>query len=424
MYEGLPIATNKLPLVDRKSIPHHLLGCVKLDEEPWKVGRYVRTATKLVEDIVTRGKLPIVVGGTHYYTQSLLFENSIIDKDVPDYQTAEAQEDKWPILAASTKEMHDHLRIVDPEMASRWHPNDRRKIRHSLEVYLTSGRRPSDLYRQQRMGTPMDSEYQASSHELCDTKQVLVDAITPPLRFDPLILWTFADPDRLSVILDKRVDAMVEDGLIEEVASMEKSLQKQEQSGVCLDQSSGIWVAIGFKELVPYVTASAAGHISTERLEKMKKEGIELTKNATRQYAKQQLKWIRGKLLRALEESNALNRLILLDGTDLSKWHHNVEAIAHDAVSAFLNGRPMPSSARLSNTVSDILVPNADANIKARHCETCNITMMTQREWNDHPQTKKHRRATKTPIDWQALYPKSHSQGIGSQSGPRLLENW
>ncbi|KAL8694522.1 MAG: hypothetical protein Q9218_000852 [Villophora microphyllina] len=410
MYEGLPIATNKIPVLERKSIAHHLLGCIKTNEEPWQVGKYVHAATRIIEDIVARGKLPILVGGTHYYTQSLLFKGTILHQNEPEWKTTEAQEIRWPILAASTPQMLEYLRHVDPEMASKWHPNDRRKIRHSLEVYLTSGREPSAIYRDQRKVNSREDSCELLHDQPYELGPDKANNRTPSLQLDPIILWTYADLEKLSARLDQRVERMVQEGLIDEVLSMQQDLRRLERNGLGSNQSSGIWTAIGYKELAPYVTASLAGNISGEHLEKLKQKGVELTKIATRQYARRQHRWIRGKLLRELQAQNALDKIVLLDSTELSQWNQRVEETAINAVSAFLKGDPLPASAASPKIASELLVPKADANIKARHCDICNVTIMTQQAWDTHSRSKRHRKATRTPIDWQALYPKSHGR--------------
>ncbi|KAL8817605.1 MAG: hypothetical protein Q9223_003597 [Gallowayella weberi] len=422
MYEGLPIATNKLPLAERRSIPHHLLGCVQLDAETWKVGKYVRHANAIVRDIVARGKLPIVVGGSHYYTQSLLFQTNLVDKGSKEHLSVEAQEAKWPILAASTGHMLDRLHVVDPEIASRLHPNDRRKIRHSLEVYLTTGKKPSDLYQEQRnMPSPSVSS-QERIFENGDEGLLAAPEPTSELRFDPLLLWVHVDRKELLARLDQRVDTMVHAGLIEEVEAMQQYLQKQQQNGVSIDQSSGIWTAIGFKELLQYVLTGSDRALDANGSAVMKKQGIELTKIATRQYARQQQKWIRNKLLRALKENHMLSHLVVLDGTEISQWKHNVEAIAADAVTAFLAGGPLPNASALSKAMTEIVLPRAEPHIKARCCEICKVTLMTQQQWDAHPKSKKHRKATKIPVDWQAINAKSQATN-GTSHTARIPDN-
>lgn len=419
MYEGLPIATNKLPFSERKSVPHHLLGCVKWNEDPWTVGKFVAAASGIIPDIAARGKLPIIVGGTNYYIQSLLFARSLVNSDV-EQQTAQAQEKDWPVLASSTSDMLQELRKIDPAQALRWHPNDRRKIRHSLEVYLTSGRKPSDLYREQRAAIAASSASRVSEGEHCASIEGSNKDAPSLLRFDPLILWIYADLDKLSSRLNQRVDKMIQAGLVEEVESMHCVLQEQEQGGIHVDQTTGIWSAIGFKELLSYVSAPQNGELGVDELERMKIQGEEQTRIATRQYARRQQRWIRGKLLRALEEHNALDRMVPLDGSELSLWHEKVEAPANAVVSAFLDGEHIPKATTMSGFESDILVPNAKPEIQARYCEACKMTLMTLKEWAAHPKSKKHRRATRKRKDWQALYPKSRQQENVRQDRPAL----
>ncbi|KAL8781706.1 MAG: hypothetical protein Q9194_000209 [Teloschistes cf. exilis] len=407
MYDGLPVATNQLPFPERKSIPHHLLGCIKPTEDPWNVGKYVRAATKIIESIVARGKLPILVGGTHYYMQSLLFKRTLVNQLEPEGETVEAQEIKWPILAASTSEMLEQLRRVDPELATKWHPHDRRKIRHSLEVYLTSGRQPSNIYREQREAASPNESRQFPRDQCNSLATDNTSSGAPSLQLDPLVLWTYAELDKLSTRLNTRVEQMVEDGLIEEILSLHKSLQNFEQTLSKVDQTSGIWTAIGFKEFASYITASSAGNSGSDHIEKLKQDGVNLTQIATRQYARQQQRWIRGKLLRALQDHHKLDQIVLLDSTQLAQWQQNVEEPAVHAVSTFLKGNPPLAS---PTVVHPVLVPIVDPNVKARYCNVCNATVMTQREWDAHPRSKRHRKATTKPIDWQALYPKSHGR--------------
>ncbi|KAL8802192.1 MAG: hypothetical protein Q9182_003982 [Xanthomendoza sp. 2 TL-2023] len=420
MYEGLPIATNKLPLAERRSIPHHLLGCVQLDAETWTVGKYVRHANAIVRDIVARGKLPIVVGGSHYYTQSLLFQANLVDKGSREHLSVEAQEAKWPILAASTGDMLARLHAIDPEIASRLHPNDRRKIRHSLEVYLTLGKKLSDLYQEQRYMASASVSSPKSILENGDQALLAAPEPTSELRFDPLLFWVHVDLKELPARLDQRVDNMIRAGLIEEVEAMQQYLQKQQQNGVSIDQSSGIWTAIGFKELLQYVSTGPDRALNANGSEAMKKQGIELTRIATRQYARRQQRWIRNKLLRALKENNMLPHLVVLDGTELSQWKHNVEAIAVDAVTAFLAGNPLPNSSALSKAVSEMVLPPAEPQIKARYCENCKVTLMTQLEWDAHTRSKKHRKATRIPVDWQAINAKTKATNSTSPTACML----
>jgi tRNA dimethylallyltransferase len=98
LYSGLPIITNKITVEERKGVPHHLLGCIDFGEPTWVVGTFVKRALSIIEEIRSRGKLPILVGGTHYYTQSLLFRDRLAETE-EDGQDGEKKKesDLWTI---------------------------------------------------------------------------------------------------------------------------------------------------------------------------------------------------------------------------------------------------------------------------------------------------------------------------------------
>jgi len=154
MYAGLPIITNKTTIKAQKGIPHHLLGCIGLQEPTWVVGTFVSRALKVIEEIRMRGKLPILVGGTHYYTQSLLFRDRLIGNDADPGELADiklgTERVDLPVLQQSTEVLFAELQKVDPVMAERWHPRDRWKIQRSLEIYLRTGHTAAEVYTQQR----------------------------------------------------------------------------------------------------------------------------------------------------------------------------------------------------------------------------------------------------------------------------------
>ena len=397
MYEGLPITTNKLPSEERKGIPHHLLGCVTLGEEPWTVKQFVERATGIIQDIRLRGRLPILVGGTHYYTQSLLFGDTLVKDDETDSFVCEKQAHKWQLLDTSAEDMLKELRKVDPEIAMQWHPSDRRKIRRSLEIWLKTGKRASEIYKQQKLQShyvesdvgdegdvPNGSDASARSHARCD----------------PLIFWIRAPSDVLKSRLEDRVDTMITRGLLEEVIAMQKFLQDRTQRNEIIDQSHGIWVAIGYKEFLPYV-------LDANRPKMLMQECIERTKSATRQYAKRQDRWIRLRLQRALSAADLMHRMFLLDATDFSQWSERVDAKAQDITAAFIGGSALPEPDSLSDAAMKLLVSPAEEAKVQRYCESCDKTLMVHREWIAHLKSKGHRASVRPRIDWEKLYPKN-----------------
>lgn len=403
MYKGLPIATNKISLEERKSIPHHLLDCVRLDDEPWTVSQFRYHANTVIDDIRSKGRLPILVGGTHYYTQSLIFKESLLE-DESSHVPAEELEVKWPILAASSEDIWEELKKVDPAMAKTWHPNDKRKIRRSLEIWLTKGQKPSEVYGKQKekqLHSSVAESAQRGNDGISkdgesekDDQDLVVDRPNV-LQYDPLILWTHASPPILQSRLNHRIQSMLDQGLLSEVESMHQSLQSQESAGKAVDQSRGIWVAIGYKEFIPYLLALQTGKLTQKQLEKLKQEAIEKTQIRTRQYARSQIRWIRTRLLTALSDTGAEKRLFLLDGSDVSKWAINVEEIADRITAAFLQRAELPDPREVCPAAGDMLSMGGKQERRMKHCAVCDKTMMTDDAWRDHISSMKHKRTAR-----------------------------
>lgn len=411
MYEGLPTITNKITVEERRGIPHHLLGCVGLEDQPWSVGVFRRKALGIIEGIKSRGRVPILVGGTHYYTQALLFNNTLVDDgtgvDEAERLSSAEIEKQWPILEGSTEDMLSMLKEVDPPMAERWHPNDRRKIRRSLEIWLQQGKRASDIYLEQHMlrrngSTPEDRCPQgfgtaSLEDELAPDNNILRSA------FETLILWTHASPDTLKTRLDARVEGMLHNGLLSEVISMEQFYHQQIMNGYRIDKTRGIWVAIGYKEFERYNLALLSGHTEDKVLKIMKQEAIEQTKAATRQYAKRQVRWIRIKLIHAVKDAGMVKNMFLLDGSSLARWPEDVEQPAIRVTQIFLEGKDLPDPDTLSEAAEEILAPKRNFDMSLRRelwmkktCETCATTVVSEDDWERHTSSRRHRRAVKS----------------------------
>ena len=379
-----------------RGVSHHLLDCLHLDEDPWDVSKFVIEAERIIDEIRTRGKLPILVGGTHYYTQSALFQESTLG-DEDKHLSIKEQEEKWPILCANNEAILEELRRVDPEMARRWHPRDHRKIRHSLEICLRTGEKATDIYEAQRTGRASLSDSfrsmpSAALGSIDNSKELQPSNGKFSMRFDVLLFWPHADSDTLKARLNNRVDDMVRHGLLDEIKFMRTIHRNDIASFKDIDSARGIWIAIGYKEFAEYLTAHEAG-ASTENLEVLVADGIEKTKAATRQYAKRQVRWIRLKLRRALHDSRHLEKLFLLDGSDLSNFPAEVEKKACDITKSFLEGLPLPEPTTLSKTAAEVLrqdFAEAGHNLYARCCEACGITLMTGKDWGEHVKSKKH----------------------------------
>ncbi|OCT50542.1 tRNA dimethylallyltransferase, mitochondrial [Cladophialophora carrionii] len=403
MYKGLPIITNKIPENERDGIPHHLLDFIDLREKPWSVQHFVRESSRIIDAIRARGKLPIIVGGTIYYTFSLLFNDAILstaDGDSGDdslIESADKAGDDMAILSAPTEEIFAKLREVDPEMAQRWHPNDRNKIRRSLEIYLKSGRKASDIYAEQRQPIVEDQD----GKDAVNTRPTRDNATAErkmSLRYSSLVLWLEAEDAVLKQRLDARVDAMVADGLCGEVVQMAKFESELRNQGQSVDLTNGIWASIGYKEMKPWLKEQQASDIDSARLVAAKEEGIEAVKASTRRYAKRQNRFVRIRLAKSLKAAGRYELLYLLDCTDLARWPAVVGEPAEALVEAFVQGRELPRAKTLSDMAENTLVRiEQDSMVgdrQARICEVCNKTLMTEKEWNGHLTSRSHKKIT------------------------------
>ena len=243
IYRRMDIGTAKPTLAERKGVPHHMLD-VADPEEDFSVARYVDMAAGCIQDILSRGKLPILAGGTGLYIDSLLSGRSFAPfaPESPlrgELEARLAREGGEALLA--------ELGRADPESAARLHPNDSKRIIRALEVYLTTG----------KTITQHNRETQA----------------IPP-RYDALTIGlTFQRREDMWARIDRRVDEMVSAGLVEEICALL-------ESGVPAKCTA--MQAIGYKEFLEAITL-------TDNLT----GAAELVKLRSRQYAKRQLTWFR-----------------------------------------------------------------------------------------------------------------------------------
>ena len=348
-----------------------------------------------------------MVGGTHYYTQSLLFKDALSKEPALDLNE---NSEHFPILDEPTSVILEKLREVDPVMANRWHPNESRKIQRSLEIYLRTGKPASQVYDEQRIKREIEQNATESGCE-SDTG----------LRFPTLLFWVHADKDVLYPRLDGRVDKMLAKGLLSEVDELTHFRTDYEaRTGDAVDQSRGIWVSIGYKEFLGYQNALADKATPPAELEKQKTAAIEKTQAATRQYANRQARWIRIKLLNALFGAGYKKNMFLLDGSDLSRWEENVVQPATITTENFLSGRPLADPSTLSTAAAENLVPKRNYDLGQRPdlwqkkvCETCGTVSITENEWKQHGQSRAHRRAVgikKKQANAKARAPRDRSE--------------
>ncbi|KAK0619749.1 IPP transferase-domain-containing protein [Immersiella caudata] len=385
MYEGLPIITNKITTEEQRGIPHHLLGNVPISETPWTILQFRDAAAKLISDIRERRKLPILVGGSTYYIDGLLFDDRIIkDQSADTILDRDELNTRFPILTESGEVMLKKLREVDPVMAERWHPNDARKIRNSLEIYYTTGRRASEIYAEQRSRKESKwAQASESSHS----------------PWNVLMFWLYARPELLNERLDNRVDKMVASGLLDETAAVYDWYQSQIAAGETVERDRGIVQSIGFWQFEPYLRAVKETPESTE-LAKLREAGISDTKAGTRRYAKYQVRWVTTKTLVSIQEERLLDTLFLLDSTDINTWHGEVAGKGVDLTRKFLAGEQLPQPVDLSETAKEVLTAKVERSNRKdtpcnKRCDLCDSTFLTEELWQKHIKGQKHSKAVR-----------------------------
>ena len=240
IYKKLDIGSAKPTKEEMSHIPHHMIDILE-PIETFSVADFVERAKKYIEDISSRGKLPIIVGGTGLYISSLVNNVSFAEGET-DLALREELNKKAEKIGALA--LHNELKQIDAEAASNIHPNNVKRVIRALEIYYSTGKTMTE---HNEMSMLVPSPYDAKMYALTAEREVIYDRI------------------------NKRVDIMVTDGLFDEVDSLLKS-------GVTKDMQS--MQGIGYKEIVAYFE----GEFSKE-------EAICAVKQNSRRYAKRQLTW-------------------------------------------------------------------------------------------------------------------------------------
>lgn len=240
IYRGMDIGTAKATASERARVPHHLIDLVSPDEA-YSAESYRRDAMTVAADISARGRIPLFVGGTGLYVDTLMRVSS---PDVPGSDPGYRDR----MLALSPDELWARLIAVDPESAEKTHKNNVKRVIRALEIYDATGK-PKSYF---------DKLSRTAAADI-NIGMITID---------------FHDRDNLYRRVDARVDAMVGEGLIDEVASLYRA-------GV-LDGNNTASQAIGYKELIGYLKGEAT-----------LSEALDEVKLASRRYAKRQLTWFR-----------------------------------------------------------------------------------------------------------------------------------
>ncbi|MBQ0083774.1 MAG: tRNA (adenosine(37)-N6)-dimethylallyltransferase MiaA [Clostridiales bacterium] len=239
IYKDMPIASAVPSEAEKRGIPHHLIEFLEYGER-FSVSDYVNLANKTIKDIISRNTMPILVGGTGLYVNSLVDGVEFVEAEV-DEKLRQSLSEQFDNIGA--EEMLKKLAEFDEDTARRLNTGDKRRIIRAFEVYLTTG---ITVSKQNELSKQKGSAYKSL-----------------------LIGITYKDRQKLYERIEKRVDLMLENGLLEEA-----------YQSFCKNVNSSSAQAIGHKEFYPYFKG-----------EQGLEESVQKLKTETRRYAKRQLTW-------------------------------------------------------------------------------------------------------------------------------------
>ncbi|MFH4976144.1 hypothetical protein AB6A40_002853 [Gnathostoma spinigerum] len=385
VYRGLDIATNKITVSEMQGIPHHLLSCVDSESEVFNVHQFRHSALAVISRLWNQGKVPVVVGGTAYYIESVIYDDYLI-------ATESSNRDLEVLMQHSNQELYEMLKEVDPEAALQVHMNNKLRVARAIQIYHATGRRKSDHLRDQRKGDVVDIGGKLRSKNtivfFCDAEQELLDG------------W-----------LDGRISKMVSKGLREEIEGFYDKYAH-------FLSNHGIAQSIALKEFLPYLCLTKEERRS-EKGDQIFEKSCKLLLLHTRQYSRRQRKWIVQRLLRRGE-----NREVpLIVHLDVSKsFKEEVIPFALGKLKVFLENntfnelcenRPFSSyDAECQEGIASLKAVSAftdrppirgnyqyEANL-VRHCDVCSIDVHGTKCWEDHLRGRRHRKSLQKLRDY------------------------
>jgi tRNA dimethylallyltransferase len=410
VYDGLPIASATISGVEMRGVPHHLVSHVPV-HECYSVNQFLRDAARAVQDINARGKVAIVVGGTYFFVEALLWashasaaclhldgasssrssvgggsaERKSASSAVEEVGGSDSRaKEVEAAIAANEGDIHSLLREVDPVMAEKLHPNDRRKIARSLRVFRETGQRHSDLVRAQ-----------GESGDL-DARQTLYDAT---------VVYLSSGIGAIEARIKTRIEEMVTEGLRDEVEGLHDELMQHQQDGgeVGIRWTSGIAQALGFKEFRAYLESRIGrrdGAARTDNKQRQEEEealfqqGVQHLVSRSQRYARQQLKWIDSKLL---TQSGVPVYQVTVDPAavgDSKVWRSSVFGPALEVARQCFFAEPVQSGTEALKASGQ-----APARSKVKlgewskiTCDRCDKVCNGQSEFDQHVRSKAHRK--------------------------------
>jgi tRNA dimethylallyltransferase len=264
IYRAMDIGTAKIQEEEMEGIPHHLID-IRDPDESFSVAEFQQLVRAKITEIAEKGKLPIIVGGTGLYIQSVIYDYQFSDAAADEAFRLELEERAKEI---GNDALYQELVKLDPQSAEQIHPNNVRRVIRALEIYHCTGKTMSEYQKEQ----------------------------TPDLLYQTALVGLTMERELLYNRINERVDIMVKEGLLKEVKGLF-------QQGLRDCQSIQ---AIGYKEIYEYLD----GKITLE-------EAVENLKQNSRRYAKRQLTWFRNKM-----------HVQWFDMTDVQNFHKKITEIS------------------------------------------------------------------------------------------------
>lgn len=242
VYREMDIGSAKITEEEMQGVPHHLIDVLD-PEEDFNVVLFQQLAKQAMEEIYAKGKIPVVTGGTGFYIQALLYDIDFTENDADYGYRSELEQ---TAKEKGAEYLHEKLREVDPESAEQIHANNVKKVIRALEFFHKTGTKISEHNARER---EKESPYRFAYFVLTDERARLYERI------------------------DRRVDLMIENGLVGEVDRLRKRGLKKDTVSM---------QGLGYKEILDYLE----GNYSLE-------EAVRIIKRDTRHFAKRQLTWFR-----------------------------------------------------------------------------------------------------------------------------------
>ena len=258
IYKYMDIGTAKPTLEEQKEVKHHLIDFVEPNQR-YSVAEYKKDAEKSIEEILSKGKTPIIVGGTGLYVDSLIYGIEYPEIELDEEYRKQLEKE---IEEKGLESLYNKAKEIDSKAMEKISPNDKKRIMRVVEIYKATGK------------TKTEQEIESRTHEV---------------KYDYRVFAIKMDREKLYERINKRVDMMIEKGLIEEVQNI---LKKYDKFPTAMQ-------GLGYKEVVEYLEGK-----------KTKEEMIDKIKMQTRRYAKRQITWFKKNKQTIWIENNELSKIL------------------------------------------------------------------------------------------------------------------